>query len=64
MTWKMYGDEMLEEGLNKGLSKGLNALVRSLQPLTKSFEELYNTIKANPEYADVTQEQVREYYKD
>lgn len=58
MTWQMYGEEKLEEGLEKGLK----ALVNSLYSLNPDFSSLYKIICNNPDYADVTEEQVRKYY--
>ncbi|MCI5649227.1 MAG: hypothetical protein MR332_07325 [Fusicatenibacter sp.] len=50
----------LKQGLEQGKKEGLKALVRTLQPLFGNFAQLYDAIVKNPEYADLTEEEVRE----
>ena len=47
---------------NEGLEEGLAAIVRTLKPICKTFEELYKTVVSNEEYKSCKEEQVRKYY--
>ncbi len=46
----------------EGEKKGLAALVRSLKVLLPDFENVYNAVIRNEEYADCTREEVMKYY--
>ena len=70
---KLFAEEIKEEiakaenngmveGIEKGIEKGLAALVRTLKPLCKTFDELYKMVVSNEEYKYCTEEQVRKYY--
>ena len=53
----------LNEGFNKGLNKGLSAMVKTLKPILKDFDKVYNAVAETEEYADITREEVMEYYQ-
>lgn len=50
------------EGRNEEHVKGLQASVEMLKPFCTDFEQLYQHIKANPLYQDVTEEEVKKLY--
>ena len=52
----------ITKGINIGLDKGLKALVNTLKKHIEDFNELYLEVISNEDYADVTEEQVRQYY--
>lgn len=52
----------LSQGLSQGLDKGLRALVNSLKLYIKDFDAIYEVIRKNEDYADVTEEEVRKYF--
>lgn len=52
----------IQEGLAEGKAEGLGALVRSLRIFLPEFENLYQAIIKNVEYADVSREQVKAFY--
>ncbi|MGN0313234.1 MAG: hypothetical protein ACI4EG_00435 [Fusicatenibacter sp.] len=54
------GREHLFYGNSSRQKEGLKALVRTLQPLFGNFAQHYDAIVKNPEYADLTEEEVRE----
>lgn len=49
-----------ERGIQKGKQEGLSALVRSLALVLDSIQQVYKAVIKNPEYADVTEEEVRQ----
>ena len=51
-----------EEGEKVGEKKGLAALVRSLKVFLPDFENVYNAVIKNEEYAGCTREEVMKYY--
>lgn len=51
-----------EKGIQKGKKEGLAALVRTLKEIFHDFSQVYETVVKNPEYADFTEEEVREVY--
>ena len=53
----------LNEGFNKGLNKGLSAMVKTLKPILKDFDKVYDAVAETEEYADITREEVMEYYQ-
>ena len=63
-TYNDGKEDGLAEGKAEGLDEGLKAAVQMLKPFCKSFEELYQTVKSNPTYANVSEEEVRKYYFD
>lgn len=52
----------INQGIEQGIEQGLRALVRTLKPICKSFEDLYGMIVANKEYTSYSREQVLKYY--
>ncbi len=46
----------------EGEKKGLAALVRSLKVFLPDFENVYNAVVKNEEYAGCTREEVMKYY--
>ncbi|MBR1391297.1 MAG: hypothetical protein IJ567_07640, partial [Lachnospiraceae bacterium] len=54
--------EGLIKGRNEGLSQGLEAWIISLKEFLTSPEEIWARIVQNPNYADVTLEQVQKYF--
>ncbi len=53
----------IRQGLQEGLQQGLFALVRSLKPVYPDFSRLYQAVVSNPEYADLSEEEVRSYFQ-
>ena len=51
-----------EEGEKAGEKKGLAALVRLLRAFLPDFENVYNAVVKNEEYAGCTSEEVMKYY--
>ncbi len=52
----------IQKGKTEGKAEGLGALVRSLRVFLPEFENLYQAIIKNVEYADVSREQVKAFY--
>lgn len=52
----------VQKGVRKGKKEGLSALVRSLKLFLGNFAQVYEAVVKNPEYADVTEDEVREVY--
>ena len=51
-----------QEGLEKGLEKGLRSLIIALKRFTPDFNSLYTEVVNTPDYADVSEEEVRRIY--
>lgn len=49
-----------EEGL---MTQGLSALIKTLKPILKDFEKVYEAVIGNEVYSDVTREKVMEHYQ-
>ena len=56
-------EEIEEKGIEKGIEKGLSALVMSLKPFISDFHELYQAVIQNDIYRNVTEAQVRKFYR-
>ena len=55
-------EEGEKAGKKAGEKKGLAALVRSLKVFLPDFENVYNAVIKNEEYAGCTREEVMKYY--
>ena len=53
----------IDQGILRGKAQGLAALVRSLKPVYPDFSRLYQAVVSNPEYADLSEEEVRSYFQ-
>ena len=56
-------NEGLKAGHNEGLRAGLFAMVKTLKPILKDFDNVYDAIVETEEYADITREEVLECYQ-
>ena len=71
MTFEMKLQEKYEEGYKEGYKEGfkegleesLEVLVFSLRSLVDDFDKVYDQIRRNEVYANVTPEMVRKFYK-
>ena len=52
-----------DEGVNEGLKTGLIAMVEALKPILKDFDKVYDAVAETEAYADITREEVMEYYQ-
>lgn len=50
-------------GRAEGRAEGLFALVTTLKSILKDFDKVYRAVRSNEVYADVSREEVMEYYK-
>ena len=53
----------LHDKYNEGLKVGLFAMVKTLKPILKDFDKVYDAIVETEEYADFTREEVMECYQ-
>lgn len=60
--WAMKADER-NAGRGEGLLIGLFAMVKALKPVLKDFDKVYDAIVKTEEYANITREEVMEYYQ-
>ena len=51
------------EGHAEGLESGLYALVRTLKPILPDFDQVFDAVIGNKEYADTPREEVMKYYQ-
>ena len=56
-------NEGLKAGHNEGLRAGLFAMVNTLKPILKDFDNVYDAIVETEEYADITREEIMECYQ-
>ena len=49
-------------GKAEGMLEGLSALVRTLKPILNDIDKVYEAVRKNETYADVTREKVMEYF--
>ena len=56
-------NEGLKAGHTEGLKAGLFAMVKTLKPIFKDFDKVYDAVVETEEYADFTREEVMEYYQ-
>lgn len=52
----------MQRGIEQGLGQGLEAMVHTLKEFCLSSEEIFYRVVKNPEYSDVTLEQVKQYF--
>ena len=52
-----------QEGHEKGFNEGLRVMVKTLKSILKDFDKVYDAVVENKEYADITREEVMEYYQ-
>lgn len=50
-------------GKAEGKAEGLSALVHTLKPILKDIDQVYDAVRGNEAYADVTREKVVEYFQ-
>lgn len=55
-------EEGMSQGLSQGLSLGLEALVHTLKEFFSTPEEIFTRVIKNPEYSDVTLEQIEQLF--
>ena len=60
--WAMEADAR-REGRVEGRAEGLTALVASLKSILKDFDMVYEAVRNNEIYSDVTREKVFEYFQ-
>ena len=53
----------LHDKYNEGLKAGLFAMVKTLKPILKDFDKIYDAVTENKEYSDITREEVMECYQ-
>ena len=53
----------LQDKYYEGLKTGLFAVVKTLKPILGDLDKVYNAVIENEEYADITREEVMEYYQ-
>lgn len=56
-------NEGLKAGHNEGLKAGLFAMVKTLKPILKDFDKVYDAVTKTEEYADITREEIMECYQ-
>ena len=52
-----------ETGLEEGRQEGIYALVKTLKPILKGFDQVYDAVVQNEAYADFTREDILKYYQ-
>ena len=53
----------LHDKYNEGLKAGLFAMVKTLKPILKDFDKIYDAVAENKEYSDIPREEVMECYQ-
>ena len=53
----------LQKGIEQEHEQGLKAMVQTLKPFCKTFDELYEKITSNEVYRYCTRDQILKYYR-
>ena len=63
MSYYANMQDEYDEGLRAGHKAGLFAVVKTLKPILKDFDKVYDAIVETEAYADFTREEVMECYQ-
>ncbi len=50
-----------QENVQKGIEQGLKALIETLQGFCSDVDEIYEAVRKNQLYADITKEEIKKY---